>query len=160
MRYSRVVIHHFCSRQWCRTSTHTHTHTHTHRKPQLGSDNTWVPNRAFFCTFISKCIQKQVGMTVLRSIHVNKYCFRSALYPKPAGSWHLQPLILHGPIAVLTQMHRQWHLLWTQQCFQGHLPPQNVKKCLYYYTGHRSEPTLWRHTLWYCKMVAPLLQKL
>ncbi len=56
-------------------------------------------------------------MTVLRSIHVNEYCFRSALYPKAAGSRLLQPLLL-GPITVSTQMHRQLHLLWTQQCFQ------------------------------------------
>ncbi len=67
-------------------------------------------------------------MTVLRSIHVNEYCFRSALYPKPAGSRLLQTLILLGPIAVSTQMHRQLHLLWTQQCFQGHLPPFQSKR--------------------------------
>ncbi len=36
-------------------------------------------------------------MTVLRSIQVNEYRFRSALYPKPAGSRLLQPLLLGPP---------------------------------------------------------------
>ncbi len=113
MRYLRVVIDHFCPRR---------THSLQHTKSQLG----WTA-REYQLSFLSR-LHQQMHTKVNQNDSLEEYsrkrvCFRSALYPKPAGSRLLQTLILLGPIAVSTQMHRQLHLLWTQQCFQGHLPP-------------------------------------
>ncbi len=142
MRYLHAVIDHFCSRRWRRTHTHTHTHKATAR---LGQH---VSTKLSFLSRLHQQMHTKANQNdSLEEYSHKQYCFRSSLYPKPAGSRLLQPLLL-GPIAVSTQMHRQLHLLWLNGAFKViflHFKTSvcsNVKKCLYYYTGHQSEPTL------------------